>query len=265
MRTLLLTLLVALHLPVQAQQRPPLQMSACAEHLPFGVPEGRKQEVFTRCRQGYAYAYDGNAKLPVWVAYRLTPQRALGCFTRPESFKVDEAIPPYQRSLPKDYAKSGYDIGHMMPAADARWDPLVAEEANIMSNTAPQLPGLNRAGWKRLEDAVRSWTVGRSTELLVYVGPIYNTKQASTIGRSLVVVPTAFYKVVIDLRTSEALGLIYPHEATTLPPASFVTSLAEVQRQTGMVIPVPPKVRWLKEPWDTKVTTKRGEVCGLSK
>jgi endonuclease G len=236
-------------------------MEACAEHLPFGMPASRKESTFIRCRLGYAYEYDGNAKIPVWVAYRITPQRALGCLNRSESFRVDESIPPYQRSLPKDYAKSGYDIGHMMPAADARWDPVAADNANIMSNTAPQLPGLNRAGWRRLEEAVRSWTIETQQDYLVYVGPIYNTKQASTIGRSLVVVPVAFYKVVINLQTFEALGLIYPHVVTSEPPSSFVTSIAEVQRQTGITLPVPRDVRWLKEPWAVRASTKRADVC----
>lgn len=233
MRSLLLALLVALSLPVQAV-RPSQPMEACRQHLPYSEPHVRRADTTKVCRQGYALEHDNRAKIPIWVAYTLTPERAVGCFPRTSDWQPDPSLRPDARAVPKDYAKSGYDIGHMANNSDARWDRLVEAESNVLSNAAPQLPSLNRGPWKRLEDQTRAWTIERGTHLLVYVGPIYDAQAPSTIGAGRVTVPRAFYKVLVDQRAKEVVAFIYPADAQQGDPGTFRVSLAEVQRQTGI-------------------------------
>ena len=56
-----------------------------------------------------------------------------------------------------DYTKSGYDRGHMAPAADMKWSKQAMEESFYMSNICPQNPNLNRGDWNDLEEKSRQW------------------------------------------------------------------------------------------------------------
>lgn len=218
---------------------PSKPLDQCKQHLPYGTPSSAKADVTDICRPGYALRHDNTAKIPVWVAYRITPQSAIGCEERAGAFKADPDLQQGRRSTSRDYAKSGYDIGHMANSADMRSSDQLSEDSNVTSNAAPQLPGLNRAAWKSLEVRTRSWVIGRGHPILVYVGPIYKLKGAKVIGRNEVVVPDAFYKVLVDTKTADVLAFIYPHEASTATPGAFQSSIPEVQRRTGIVLPLP--------------------------
>ncbi len=214
-------------------------MSACKEHLPFTEPHIRRLDTTKICREGYALEHDNKAKIPVWVSYALTPQRAVGCFPRTADWDAEPSVKKGARAEPKDYAKSGYDIGHMANNSDMRWSKQTEAESNVLSNAAPQLPSLNRGPWKQLEDQTRAWAISRNTSILVYVGPIYDTKAPSTIGENHVTIPGAFYKVLVDQQAKEVLAFIYPATADQGAPGAFRTSLSEVQRRTGINFYIP--------------------------
>ena len=250
---LLTFLLVACAPLVAAALSPNRPIAECAQHLPFGVPTTSKTNTTIICRPGYALQHDNRAKLPVWVAYELTREKALGCAGRAEKFVADDALPPAGRATPKDYSKSGYDIGHLASSADMRWSVTASEDSNALSNAAPQLPGLNRAAWKALEVRTRSWAVGRG-RLIIYAGPIYSQKGSSVIGAGQVVVPEAFFKVVVDPQAGQVLAFIYPHEASKSAPEAFRSSVAEVQRRSGLVLPLPRAVK-ASEPWPVQASS----------
>lgn len=191
-------------------QTPPQPLSACAAQAPYGMPIA-EQSGIPMCRHAYATLNDTNAKIPVWVSYALIPQHALGCVPRSNAFAPDASLPKGRRAELKDYAASGYDIGHTAPDGDMSFDQQAELESFILSNMTPQLPGLNRGIWKLLETSVRGWAVQRNHEMVVYAGPIYNSSD-KTIGENKVVVPHAFYKIVIDTQTNEVAGWLFPHE-----------------------------------------------------
>ena len=149
--------------------------------------------------------HDNKAKIPQWVSYVLAPEKAVGCEKRINAFKSDRYLPADKRAEMKDYAKSGYDIGHIANSADMSWDLSAARESFILSNMAPQEPGFNRGIWKKLEDQTRAWAVNRSHKILIYAGPTYNREQDRTIGANFVTVPNGFYKILIDLDTNDVL------------------------------------------------------------
>jgi endonuclease G len=236
-------------------------MDACKAHLPYGQPKVSKSDITPICREGYALAHDNKAKIPAWVAYTLTPASATGCDDRAAGFKPEPSVPAGKRAETKDYAKSGYDIGHMANSADMRSTDQLSLESNVLSNAAPQLPGLNRAAWKSLEVRSRAWAAGRGDDILVYVGPIYDLKGATTIGKNAVVVPTAFYKVLVDQKTLEVLVFIYPHAASKATPQTFRSSIAEVQKQTGIIIPLPKGAKLTGPMWPTMA--QAAKVCSI--
>lgn len=265
MKRLLSVLALLVSTSVFAQQPKPLPVEACIVHLPYGTPTTRKQDVQPICREGYFTIHDNKAKIPVVSAYVLTPDNAASaCAVRDSTFEVDRSLPPLGRSGNKDYAKSGYDIGHMVSAEDLKYSPVAQAVAALLSNAAPQEPGFNRGVWKRLESTTRGWAISRNNPILVYVGPVYSRTQGSTIGKGRVVVPHAYYRILVDTVTAETQVFLLMHETSREELNTFITSLADVQRQTGVQFPMPEKPKFGAWPITLKSNQKaKADACAL--
>lgn len=263
MRFIFALVLSLLTFSAGAAQLAPLPLQECIQQAPFGFPGVNKKIVSKICRKAYFVVHDNKAKIPVYVSYVLTPEHATGCLKRKNAFRQDKSV---MGSTPKDYAKSKYNIGHLANSADMLWDVQVEEDSFILSNMAPQLPEFNRGIWKKLEDRTRGWAISRQHTLLIYTGPIYDAAQDPVIGVGRVTVPHAFFKIITDLDTSESQVFIMKHEGSKQDLGAFITSLAEVQRQTGIVFAMPVKVKYTKL-WkvDAKSATKtKSSVCSLN-
>lgn len=265
MKRLLSVIALLVSTTVFAQQPRPLPVEACIVHLPYGTPTTRKQDVQPICREGYFTIHDNKAKIPVVSAYVLTPENVAGaCAVRDSSFEVDRSLPPLGRSGNKDYAKSGYDIGHMVSAEDLKYSEIAQATAALLSNAAPQEPGFNRGVWKKLEDTTRGWVLSRENPILVYVGPVYSRTQSTTIGKGRVTVPHAFYRILVDTVTGDVQVFLLLHETSREELSTFNTSLAEVQRQTGVQFPMPAKPKFGSWPITLKSNQRaKAAACSL--
>lgn len=143
-------------------------------------------------------SYDREMKVPRYVVYelrRVDLQRKK--FRRRDNFKAD----PYLLELKVEqvsgdvYRRSGFDRGHLAPAADFSWNRRALSESFYLSNITPQRPGLNRGPWKRLEDRVRRWACGEE-RLTVITGPLYAADP--TLLRDELPIPESFFKIVVD-------------------------------------------------------------------
>jgi endonuclease G len=225
-------------------QRAPNPPASCAVHNPYGFPQS-SIAVTPICRQAYFVGYDAAAKLPEYVTYELTPPNALGCVARTNAFAADQSVPGGAR--PDDYAATGYDKGHMSPDGDLSWDVQVEYESFLMTNMSPQAGSLNRGIWKLLETSVRGWVVQRNQSYTIYVGGIYNA-QDKKIGTG-VVVPHAFYKIVINNQTNEVAGWQFPHVApypnlgNDLKP--FRKGVAQIMAESGVQFGFPANAKEL--------------------
>jgi endonuclease G len=138
-----------------------------------------------------------------------------------------------------------------------------------MLNMAPQLPGLNRQGWERLEEYVRSWAYDRG-ELVVYVGPVL-LHDTRTIGARKVTVPTAFWKVVVDRSKGDAMAFIMPQKAIPKgDPKKWQTTIATVEDAAGLKLKLPGSIdRETKPaPWTTNLAAwkqKHKDTCAKQK
>jgi endonuclease G len=246
-------------------QRPPQDPQTCRVHAPYGFPQ--TEGVSLICRQAYLVGYDAAAKLPKYVTYELLPQNALGCVARTNAFVADQSVP--NGPTPGDYAGTGYDKGHMSPDGDLSWDVQVEFESFLMTNMSPQAGSLNRGIWKLLETSVRGWTVQRNQSYTIYVGGIYdNTDKRIGAG---VVVPHAFYKIVINNQTKEVAGWMFPH----VPPypnlgndlTKFRMPVAKIQAAAGVRFGLPPGGKDLHpgEEWPVdfgSLTNAKRAKCG---
>ncbi len=201
----------------------------CNGHVAFGLP-GTEDQLL--CREGYAVGYDYDRKVPSWVAYHLTQESVGKKHKRSNRFKEDEEIPESYRSTLSDYKRSGYDRGHMAPAATVDFSAASMQESFLLSNMAPQLPGLNRQGWRYLEESVRDWTEVRG-DLYVVTGLLFEGAEI-TIGNRLAV-PSSFYKVIFDPAHSDGIAFIVPHRNVSKTELSnFIVSIDNVEARSGL-------------------------------
>ena len=147
--------------------------------------------------KGFELCYRESYEVAEWVSYTLTQEEAQNNSGRTYDFRLDPSITTGS-ALPSDYYKSGYDRGHLAPAADMGWSSESVSESFYMSNMTPQLPDFNRGMWKDLEGMVRQWAV-RFGEVTVVTGPVLEKSAAeySSIGKNNVSVPEFFYKALL--------------------------------------------------------------------
>lgn len=203
---------------------------------------GKPQALIQRVREGYALAHDSRLKIPVWVQYEISPDDLDGAADRQDDFRPDYVIPRGSRSELSDYVGSGFDRGHMAPAADMKRTEETMSESFFLSNMAPQVGnGFNRKIWADLEAAIRGWVRQRGT-LTVITGPVFavegDTVNYQVIGDNAVAVPTHFFKIVVDNgnpNAVEALAFLLPNRSLSGHSFDeFLVSIDEIEKATGL-------------------------------
>ncbi|WWC90696.1 uncharacterized protein L201_005633 [Kwoniella dendrophila CBS 6074] len=276
-------------------------------------------------RTAYTAAYDRRLKHPAWTAEHLTstslartpPPAAAGTQTVPldqarkadttgngekvvtkgdrskSVFMEDEGVPEIFRAKLQDYFKSGYDRGHMVPAADAKISQQAMNETFYLSNIAPQVgDGFNRHYWAYLEDFCRRLT-NNFEDVYVFTVPLYlPAKQPDgkwrvsyeVIGNPpSVSVPTHFAKVILASRPDFAYpqkpGPANPNQNPAYPTTSastikelalgaFVLPNAEIPDQADLrsfIVPVEhvEKAAGLQL-FNDQVKSKSKQLCSMT-
>ncbi|MGG7034779.1 MAG: DNA/RNA non-specific endonuclease [Flavobacterium sp.] len=182
---------------------------------------------------GYSLSYNEKYKQANWVAYELTKEKTNTSVKRANKFTKDPMIKT-QSADDEDYKKSGYDRGHLAPAADMKWSETAMKESFYYSNMSPQIPGFNRGIWKQAEELVRNWAKEYG-KIYIATGPVFSD-QMKSIGHNEVAVPTKYYKVILRCNDNEcfAIGFIIPNESSKEPLESFTVSIDSVEKSTGI-------------------------------
>lgn len=191
----------------------------------------RQQQIIRHT--GYTVSYNKDTKLPNWVSYELTRAETKGKEKRSNRFIADPLVKG-AIATNADYTRSGYDKGHMAPAADMKWSPVAMNESFYFSNMCPQHPQLNRRGWKKLEDKIRDWAVADSA-IIIICGPVIK-KQPKTIGKNKVAVPQQFFKVILSpfVKPMRAIGFLFNNEQSVDPLSAYVVTVDSIERLTNM-------------------------------
>lgn len=190
---------------------------------------------------GFTLCYRENYEVAEWVAYSLTREELKTVTGRTDDFKADTKISTGSATL-ADYKGSGYDRGHLAPAADMEWSIESCKDSFLLSNVTPQAPKFNRGLWKTLEDQVRKWadTFG---EVFVVTGPVLEKPSSAypSIGQNKVSVPEYFYKVLIaDISEKQdgsnliGCAFILPNDKCEGTIWDYAVSIDEVEKRCGI-------------------------------
>ncbi len=178
----------------------------------------------------YSLDYNEQHEQSNWVYYKLSPENITGEAERSNTFRLDPKVSTKSAST-SDYTKSGYDRGHLSPAADMSHCEVAMKESFYMSNVSPQLPAFNRGGWKILEESVRKWCATKG-ELHIVVGGVLE-EGLPTIGANKVSIPKRFYKVIYAPQSAEMIAFIMPNAKIEKPTAEYATTVDEVEKIIG--------------------------------
>ena len=179
----------------------------------------------------YSLDYNEEHEQPNWVYYRLTYDLVSGNAKRKDNFRVDKTVSTGS-ATPDDYKGSGYDKGHLCPAADMTLSDLSMSETFFMSNMSPQAPSFNRGKWAALEDKVRNFVRDESDTIYIVTGPVFiNNKGA--IGNNNVTVPGFYYKVVYCPQRG-GIAYLMPNEKIETDINAWIVSIDLVEAITGI-------------------------------
>ena len=209
-------------------------------------------------RQEYVSCYNRALRAPSWVIEHLTPQSRTGGegVDRSKShFMEDTAIPQLFRARLGDYFRSGYDRGHMAPAANAKFNQNALNETFYLTNMSPQVgEGFNRDYWAHFERFVRNLT-SKYASVRVVTGPLYLPRRDKATNKWVVsyevignppnvAVPTHFFKILIGEdpilpslpRNGVAVSaFVLPNEkiSNSTPLESFAVPVNAIERAVG--------------------------------
>lgn len=192
----LLTSCTALLNPIAAQNSPHLMLGKPSPATSFNAKD------YLILRSQYALSYNRDRGIPNWASWQLNPSW-LGNLPRP-SFTADDSLPQgWYQVEPNDYTGSGFDRGHLVPAADRNRTTIDSQAVFLMTNILPQAPDNNQGPWERLESACREM-VRQGKELYIIAGSVGEggtglKGNRSTIGKGKIAVPAALWKIVVVL------------------------------------------------------------------
>lgn len=196
-------------------------------HIPSTLESQRKDY------EGFTLSFNRANGTPNWVAWELLAEETDGPHVRKEAdFWQDADINGC--ATKGDYTHSGYDRGHLCPAADQKWSAKAMQDCFTMANICPQDGALNRGAWQTLEKKERQWA-SELGGLVIVAGPIYEMSDNKRIGENHVRVPSAYFKVLLAHLIDEprAIAFVYPNMSAPGNMKNYAMSVDELEGLTG--------------------------------
>lgn len=162
----------------------------------------------TLIMDSYSVIYSPALRIPVNVQWTLSVADMGSSHREPSwRFQEDERVQK-PRATHDDYTHSGFDRGHMVPAADRSRCLSSMKQTFLMTNVCPQVPSLNRGAWKSLENACRQ-VAENGTPVRIVADAVFWPADTQRIGRNGVAVPHGFVKTVYCSHTDSILYAKY--------------------------------------------------------
>ena len=200
------------------------------------------------CYSSFAVMHSGISRTPLWSAEHLTREGLRHKSKRSNDFHPEHRLPSDERAELADYSRSGYDRGHMAPAADMGGKK-AQHECFTLANMVPQNSNNNRGIWSAIEGATRRFT-NQKGELYVITGPVFDTAAVKRVG-GRVSVPSKLYKAIYDPSSRQAAAYLVANEPSNdyevvsishlehLTGVRFFPKMSPSSKQKAMTLPVP--------------------------
>ena len=196
--------------------------------LPQGTPEQ------TVNYTGFTVSYNAKAHQPNYAAWELNEDKLRSNTSRKDAkFDVDRNVKGSAGLA--DYKRSGFDRGHMMPAADAKWDDRAMTESHLLTNICPQDHNLNGGAWATLEGNCRKWAK-RDSSIIIICGPVLTDRMTRSIGNDVKIpVPERFFKVVLapSANPPRGIGFLMNNGPVEGGVQASAVSIDQVEAVTG--------------------------------
>lgn len=178
----------------------------------------------------YSICYDETQNIAAWTLHYLKREYISGSMRRTNDYRPDFTLQnPIGSST---YSGTGFDRGHLVPAADMKHNRTAMSESFYMSNMTPQRPGFNRGIWQSLEKAVRR-AVMNEGEAYIITAPVL-AQGLSRLSNG-VVIPEEFYKVIYWPHQSKAIAFVIPNYGQSgLGYEDFQVTIDELENLTGI-------------------------------
>lgn len=183
--------------------------------------------------EGFTLSFNPDNHTPDWVGWELLSSEISDKASRSDNFWQDYNVKGCPS--PADYKYSGFDKGHLCPAADQKWSAAAMSDCFVMANMAPQSHALNAGAWLTLEEKERQWAK-RDSAIIIVAGPIYTDSDKLRLGDTGVRVPSAFFKVFLApyTPTPRAIGFIFPNMKAPGNMKNYAMSVDDVEKITGL-------------------------------
>jgi endonuclease G len=179
----------------------------CASQLPLGrdpafTNPGWSDGLQRLCRSEFVLGHSSKTRTALWSAERLTRSRlqAARKLSRDSRFFEEPELPAAARGRLRDYARSGWQRGHLSPSGDMS-TAAAQQESFSLANMVPQDPDSNRYLWESIESGTRDRAMDLG-ELFVITGPLFQGTEVAFIN-DRIATPSHLWKLLYDARNRE--------------------------------------------------------------
>lgn len=199
--------------------------------LDFYLPSSTTSQIVKH--NYYSLSYDEKAEQAEWVAYELKKDYIKNSdFKRP--FFIEDPKVTTQSADWRNYKNSGYDKGHLCPAADMEFSLDAYTDTFFTSNISPQNHEFNAGIWNRLEQKFRYWAV-KNDGLIIITGGVLKGS-SKFIGQEHVLVPNYFYKIALSHTNGnyKMIAFLIPNKKSSKPIYDYAVAVDEIESMTGI-------------------------------
>lgn len=195
------------------------------------LPKSNSNEIVKH--QYFILSYNEQAEQANWVAYDLKKE-----FLKKHKYKrpyfISDPLVKTKSADWRNYKNSGYDKGHLCPAADMAFDIAAYNDTFFTSNISPQSHDFNAGNWNFLEQKVRFWA-GKFNGVFVITGGVF-TNDKNRIGQEKVIVPDYFYKIILDYNKPclKVIAFLMPNKKTNKSFSDYVVTVDQIEKLTGI-------------------------------
>ena len=214
---------------------------------PVRIGDPAPDDIVVLDRGSFKIGWSPSLRHPVWAAYHVVKDARFDALKRP-NFQKDRSVASSPAA--NDYARSGYDRGHLVPnrAIVTRYGPDEQEKTFLMTNIAPQRPPLNRGPWREMEQRIADLWTARYGEIWVIVGTVSPTADRKKLEGTPIDVPEQFYMLIAAVEAKEdrqseeepsgevrALAVLLPQTAEVDDfPVHNIVTIKELEAATGL-------------------------------